>query len=487
MSLSFAALKNKKYILFAVCALSFLAVSVALDVSLLFAAVMLLWGGLVIFTLHDLKNRAAYLIFLIAFFLFLLGGEFFELYMGYYQDYTFPENINIHAYICLLISLAFIHTGYYATEKISDKRSLKKNKAPKYEFYFTEKIRKTTRIGLYVSVVPYFLTVLDAGLYTLKHGYLSYYTDYHSRLPEIVEMISDLFPMFLFFFLATLPPKKQCLLPMILYLAHGASALITGRRIMFGVAMLVLGCYIIIRHFINPSEGWLSKKKIIIILALCPVILIAMYAQRYIRYGQSMDVNFNIFDIIFRFLSQQGSSIGILKHQKVLEGDQLGCTSLYYTIHYLRGNFLTRGFFDFPMDYYMHRSVETAYETNCLADYIMFKVNASDFFAGYGLGTSYIAELNHDLGYAGVALGSTIYGFLLSWLYSANHFSFWKFSIGFMILEEFTIMPRYGADVIMRPFYNLTKMFVMVLLIVFTLFSKEDIIRLFKKGKRSES
>ena len=33
-------------------------------------------------------------------------------------------------------------------------------------------------------------------------------------------------------------------------------------------------------------------------------------------------------------------------------------------------------------------------------------------------------------------------------------------------MEEFVIMPRYGADVIMRPFYNLTKMAVLVLFIV---------------------
>lgn len=179
--------------------------------------------------------------------------------------------------------------------------------------------------------------------------------------------------------------------------------------------------------------------------------------------------------MVCRFLSQQGSSITVLKLQKELEGDPLGCTSLYYTLHYLRGNIITRHFFDFPLEYYTGRTVETALHTNCLADYIMYKVDANDFFAGYGLGTSYIAELNHDLGLVGVALGSAVYGFLLNWLYSPKYFSYWKLALGLLIFEEFVILPRYGADVILRPFYNFTRILVLIGLFTLVVLGKERV------------
>ena len=136
------------------------------------------------------------------------------------------------------------------------------------------------------------------------------------------------------------------------------------------------------------------------------------------------------------------------------------------------------------MELYTQRSVGTALHTNCLADYIMYRVSEQDFMAGYGLGTSYIAELHHDLGYFGVALGSTVYGALLSWIFSPKRFSLWKFAVGMMMLEEFVILPRYGADVILRPFYNLTKMAVLVMFILLVYVSKEHLQKVWNKIKK---
>ena len=483
-------LKDKtKYIAFAGFCAVFLLISALMQVSLMFASVMLLWTGLLIYALSDLKGRAAYALFLVAFFLFLLGGEFLELYMGYPPEFTFTDEIDFHAYVSLFVSLLFLHLSFYLTERLTDRHAIKKKIEPQYKTRFTEDIRQVAKWGVYIATIPYFLTTLEACLYSLKHGYLSYYTDFHSSLPGVIGTISELFPLFFCFFLATLPPKKECKIPMLIYLCHGVTAILTGRRIMFGVALLVLLFYILIRHLINPKEQWLNKKKLLIGLILCPLIVVLLYVQRYLRYDQAVEGGANLLDIIFRFLSQQGSSIGVLKHQKVLEGDSLGCTSLYYTLHYLRGNFLTRGLFDFPLEYYLQRTVETAYHTNCLADYIMYKVSPSDFFAGYGLGTSYIAELYHDLGHVGIALGSAIYGFLLQWLYSLKRFSFFKFTCGLIILEQFVILPRYGADVLMRPFYSLTNLFVLTLLIGYALMGKQrtkKILSKFKiKGNRS--
>ena len=444
-------------------------------VSPVFVLVMMLWGTLVLYSLRDLRNRAAYLVFLLAFFLFLLGGEFFELYFGYAQDFNFVESLDLHAHIVLLVSLVFLQVGYWGADRILGK---KKEKAPKLRRRndpdSLQQLQKLAKVFLYVTAIPMYVKTLDAVLYTMENGYLSYYTTYESRIPAPVEMVGEMFPMFLFLYLAGFPSKKSCILPMGIYLVHGGLAMLTGRRISLGVAILVLMFYVLLRHYKNKEERWINRKIVIAVAVACPVLILVLYVQRYLRYGEEVQGG-GLLDMACRFISQQGSSIHILKLQKEVEGDPLGCTSLYYTLHYLRGNIITRHFFDFPLEYYKGRSVETALYTNCLADYIMYKVDANDFFAGYGLGTSYIAELNHDLGLVGVALGSAVYGFLLNWLYSPKYFSYWKLALGLMMFEEFVILPRYGADVILRPFYNFTRSLALACLFVLVVLGKERV------------
>ena len=475
----------KKARIFTACAVVFLLVSTLCGASILFSMVMLLWSGLLIYTFHDLSNRAAYLVFLLAFFLFLLGGEFFELYFGYPQEFNFDSKLDIHAYIVLLVSLVFLQVGFCGAEFVLGKKKLAEPKLRKLcEPVNFQQFQQVIKIFMYITVVAFFAKTVDAGLYTMEHGYLSYYTEYHSRLPYLVDTVSELFTMFFFLYLATFPPKKDCLIPMGLYLVHDGLAMMTGRRISLGIAILVLMFYVLIRHGRNKEEKWINWKLVAAVVILCPALILVLHMHRYLRYGEAVE-GAGILDIAISFLSQQGSSINILKLQKELEGDSLGCTSLYYTIHYLRSSVLTRGFFDFPLEYYAERTVETALHTNCLADYIMYKVNANNFFMGYGLGTSYIAELNHDLGLVGVGLGSMIYGFLLNWLYSPKHFSYWKLALGMMMLEEFVIMPRYGADVILRPYYNLTKMMVLICIIVLAGPLKDKIIKIRDMLERS--
>lgn len=463
----------------------FLALSLLLGVSVLFSLVLLAWCGSVVFACLDIKNRAAYLVFLLAFFLFLLGGEFFELYFGYPQEYSFDKSIDNHAYASLLVSLIFVFAGYMGMEYLKFKKKPRILGPHKMEKSTRLRIRYFAKLALCICVIPYFLKTIDASLYTLKNGYLSYYTTYQCRLPGFVEVLSEMFTMFLFVYLATMPPMKKCFLPLALYFVNGGLGMLTGRRISLGIALLVVLFYVLVRHARNPKEGWINKKVILICLVACPIMLLILHVQRYLRYGSAIEGG-GVFGMLASFFSQQGFSINILKLQKELSGDSLGCTSLYYTIHYLRGNVITRSLFDFPMEYYINRTVETAMQTNCLADYIMYMVDAKDFFAGYGLGTSYIAELYHDLGFFGIAFGSAVYGIILNGLFSLRQFSFWRFVVGMMMLEEFAILPRYGADVILRPFYNLTKMAFLVIFIVLVYVSKDKVAKLWntivKKG-----
>jgi len=69
-------LRQNTSIVIASAAFLFFVVSLTMGVSALFTLVMLSWGGCLWYAIRDIGNRAAYLVFLLAFMLFLLGGEF---------------------------------------------------------------------------------------------------------------------------------------------------------------------------------------------------------------------------------------------------------------------------------------------------------------------------------------------------------------------------------------------------------------------------
>ena len=73
-----------------------------------------------------------------------------------------------------------------------------------------------------------------------------------------------------------------------------------------------------------------------------------------------------------------------------------------------------------------------------------------------------LAELYHDGGYITLFLGSIFYGWLMARLFSLRSENVWRYTLAFMMLEQFMILPRYGADAIFRPFYNLTKIIIFI-------------------------
>ena len=435
--------------------------TLARGASFLFFLCLCLWTYGIVYCLRDLGQRYAFFIFLLAFFLFLLGGEITDQYFGCKLEYTFDPSTDAHAFLAILISLAALILGAQLgdlgkKEKKEPRQTLlNRNRSP-------ERVRHYALLlgmgGLYASFLPYLISQLEAAIFVLQNGYLKYYTEFSSQLPKVLSLPSELFPMFFFMYLAAMPKKKQCLVPFLLYFGCGCIGLLTGRRLNFGIAILVLVAYIIMRHFRDRSEGWIRKKWLLIALGALPVLVVALYCYRFLRYQEEIQGG-NIFDIFIRFFNQQGVSITTLKFQKRFEGDPLGCTSLYYTLKYLRCNSITEGLLNFPVELYEIRGQATALKTNSLADFIMFRVSKVQYLKGYGLGTSYVAELYHDLGYVGVGLGSLLYGFAMNRLFRVDgeNRSPWRLMLGFMVLEEFVILPRYSADVVLRPFLSISK------------------------------
>ena len=458
--------KAKKIAVYAL-AVMFALWSVICKVPFLFVMCLVIWGLMLAYSFNNLQSRYVLLIYLLAFFMFLLGGDATAWYFGCDQEFTFDASIDMHAYKCIFLSLFFILIGFVLGEitlcrKYNARLYMEQTYSDR-QYY----VKKISCIGLYITVIPYLIGTIEAGIYVINNGYLKYYTDFATSLPKIIEVPGELFTLFLFAFLATMPEKKQCIIPLSLYFLNGCIGLMSGRRLYFGIAVFVVAAYIIMRHRKAPQESWIKKKWLIPLAIAAPLCIVLLYCYKYIRYNIPIE-NTNILAMLVRFFNQQGVSIDTIKFGKLFEGDELGCTSLYYSIKYFRSNVLTRAFVNFPTELYNIRSRNTALFTNCFADYIQFRVSPKDYYAGYGLGTSYIAELYHDMGYIGVSVISMLYGFIMNKLFSVKNekVNIWRYTIALMILEQLVILPRYGADAVLRPFFNMTKMGVFVCFIV---------------------
>lgn len=446
---------RKKMTCFVIAMVLFVLLGVICGASCSFVLCLLAWVIMVIYGLKNIQERTALLVFLATFFLFLLGGEATAQFLNYDLELSFTKEIDQHAHIAILVSLIGVAVGFILMD-----RHVKKKECPVLVTEEEENkntiIRNIGFVGFLCTIIPAYAQAIDAGIFVVHNGYLKYYTEYSCRLPVIVESLGELYTLFLFMYLASFPAKKKCVVPLCSYLLYGALWLISGRRLYVGISLLVVAFYVLICHFRFPKEKWITKKLLIACLCAMPLLVLGLYSYKYIRYGMAVD-SINIFKVFTDFINQQGVSINAIKLSKELEGDSLGCTSLYYTLKYWRSSVLTRHIANFPYELYSIRSIETALNTNCLADYIIYAKSPTSYLSGYGYGTSYIAELYHDGGYLLVMAGSALYGVLLKWLYDLSPISPWKSVAALLVLEQFVVLPRYGADVIVSPFYNLTR------------------------------
>lgn len=438
--------------------IALLAISIVLEVPLFLTLAIMLWVIGVEYAVSDLKNRAAFLLFLISFFVFLLGSEVAVHFLGYPEEYKFSIEINNHAYICLCISLIGLIIGFqFASSFIIGKRRMHNSTSSSTN----QRVVTVAKYGMLITFIPYLAEAIVSGIYVLRNGYLAYYVSYSSSLPGLVTQLSEFFTLFLFLFLATMPKKKDTYPFIGVYLIHGIVMLLTGRRLYFGMAIFMLAAYFLIRHNRDQQEKWITNRLRFVVIIGVPVIVILLYAYKYVRYDLDV-IGSGYLDLFIRFFNQQGISVNVIKYAKQYGGEELGTTSLYYTLKYLRSGVLTRWIYNFPVEYYKMRTAASAYHTNSMADFIMYNYSSYQYAKGYGLGTSYIAELYHDGGYITLFLGSIFYGWLMARLFSLRSENVWRYTLAFMMLEQFMILPRYGADAILRPFYNLTKIIIFI-------------------------
>lgn len=309
-------------------------------------------------------------------------------------------------------------------------------------------------------------------------GYIeSYQANSGLDTPGIIGFLGGMAPISLFIFLSTKPSKKECKLPLLMYIVYNIVSLLGGKRYPFVAACMFLVIYYVIRE--KEGEKWIRKRYILISIILIPIFLIGLGMLDSIRLGKEI-THIGMLEGIGNFFDQLGGSVNVIKREKYLENALQNVK--FYSFDGLRSllfeNGIIRRIFDVPT--YYGNSIEHAIYGHSLAHTLSYYTYKQGYLNGMGVGSSYIAELYHDFGYIGVLIGNIVYGYILKKISLINFTKPLQNAILFSMLNSLLLAPRSGFDNFLSNSFSIRNV---VALISICLISKQYR----KRGKFNEN
>ncbi|HFI0624884.1 TPA: O-antigen polysaccharide polymerase Wzy family protein [Streptococcus suis] len=420
-----------------------------------FTAVLVVWTGVVLYCFRDLPKHFTLFSFMITFFTFLLGRDATYLLLGArsFRIIT-DESASIHAYWSLLVSLLFIFLGYCFTQESSLLKIRKIQAQPSVAY--TSAIRNVAKYSFYFTYIFLGIALIYQIKYVISVGYLESYSSLEAGAgtPNFISRLSSFSPFLFFIFLATKPSKKESFLPILLYFVYGLSTLLTGQRFPVIAVVLFLMNYYVFR---NREEKWIQKWHITATLISIPLVLSGLFLMDYIRLSKVVE-SVNFFDSIFNFFAVQGGSINVIKYA-YLYRDSLADTP-FYSFNSIRSNILN-------INEFSGNTVQHALYGSSMAhrmSYIIYGEYA--YIHGRGSGSSYIAELFHDFGYFGIAIGSMFYGYLIKKISLIKFNHFFKNAFQLAMLSPLFLAPRGTFDSVIGQPFKRSNLFVLFMVFI---------------------
>lgn len=408
-----------------------------------------LFGYMMIYSVRDLTKNIVLLLFLVAFFTFLMGRLILPVIISqsvyntlFFSWISFTDETYKHVYLSLYLALLFIFVGYKYEQ---DKQSFVLEPKFNPESMYIGCIRKLSKKVAYFSAPFSILIILEKALFVLSHGYEQIFIGYETSLPVVVLILSTLFDKSCFLFLATLPDKMESKIIISLYTIISISNLLAGDRGEAMMAVFVIVGYLFIRNRLySNNEKWISKFGVISLFAAAPVVVSLLLAISYLR--TDSEFNFDGLGVaVSAFFFQQGSSVNVIacSYQDAYMLPQGKIYSLGAVIDYFGNNYVSR--FVTGSAPLKVGSVELATEGNSLDAAITYLESPDFYFNGGGMGSSFIAEAWHDFGYIGIILFSIFYGVVLGKIPKLCARNVWIAVIALIFLKYIMYAPRARA------------------------------------------
>lgn len=406
----------------------------------------------VCYALRDVVSNSFFLCFLACFFTFLLGRRVVY-HMTGNNSTDFRPEIESSTDVKMMVGLFGLLCGYVLMDVLVRRRG--RRRPGKYAVGPRKAAEiRTISKHLFYCTFPFWLwTMLDVALFVLRNGYAQYYLSYSSGVPTPIRLVGQTAPMFFFVFLGMMPRRREACLPILLYLVYAVASLATGRRLTLLTSLVIIFAYSLLRNRVPRKKGkceiWISRRILLGLCVLVPLLLMAMYLFEYLRgdaaVGKAGDNN-----PLLGFFIRQGVSVNVIKYAEAFadQANPRACYSLYSTLKKLSGSLIVELLgIDIPFAF-GRQSVEVAIQGTSLAHFVSYHANQESYLAGMGYGSCYIAELFIDFGYPGVWLGNVLYGavicLLLKWAPRRGHR--WFYAVGLFISNSLMVAPRASFD-----------------------------------------
>lgn len=427
----------------------------------LISSVFLVWFNMMMYSYFDLEKRISLFAFGLCFFNFLLGRQFLERFFGYRVE-DFSESTNTHAELTLLIALVSVFIFYIIFSRIKS-NTICDNSSDSINNIIVRNISKKL---FYISNTLAIINALLKAYIAISHGYFSTFTEegryiqQNNNMIFIFDKFSQMLPVFIAIYLATLPSKRESKPVLYYYFVYLFLTIFTGHRSEFIIGLLWILIYLIYRS--NKSEEiWIKRKYLFYCLILFPILIIFLGFIGNIRIGVNNN-NANFIISFIDFFYDQGVSINVIKRSFNLQ--YLLNSERYYSLSFIPESIFGRllGF-----KQYYGNTIEHAKYGYTLSHTLSYVLMGDKYLNGVGTGTSYIAELYHDFGYYGVFIGNILYAWLLSLYCRYNSSKVYLKSAVFLIMMQLLWSPRGNfSDIIlifMQPFPMLAFLLVYIL------------------------
>lgn len=437
---------------------------------ILLAAVCVLWLSVLFSNLE--RKKFTVLAFLLTFFTFLLGTLVIRFFDPSVALRVTKKDTFIHMYICLYIALGALDIAILLSEYVhftiraSARTRLVDNGRA---FDLSNRVQRASRIVFLLTAVFPIAIAVEKVFFVVGGGsYLAYYVKYATALPTFFSKIAEINTFAFFFFLATMPDPRKSKLPIFIYLLIGILGMMYGQRNQFVMAVLFLTIYIIMYENSMGQEYLILKKRYIVIaMVAVPFVLVLLEYVQFIRDSRVFEFK-GIVKTIKALFASLGGSVNVIGHGYELKEyfPQGHFYSLGGVIDFITKNALVRPFLGTTI--YQGNTIEMALYGNSYGQTLSYLGwGAKTYLAGSGMGSCFIAEAFHDLGYMGVAAVSFIYGIILS---KVNHLvvgNWLKNTIALISLYYVLYAPRDSAGQFIAAFFNFS--FIVTALLIFVL------------------
>ncbi len=418
------------------------------DAAMLACATWLLYAACVVRSVRTIRESYVLLAVLLAFGTFLLSrsltSRVFDYPRGSFERFGMPFTdpaVDVHVFTALSVALA----GLYLSAPLFGWAQSRYGTIRVKLDHDGGRVIYARRISLLMfwCVLPFHLAgSIEAAAFVARNGYLSYYADFHTAFPEPLRLVAGSLTVAFLSYLATNPAMRKTLLPIAAYLASGVLSLGTGQRTEFVLSVTVVLVYVGFRHFREQgSSSLITTKMKITAIVLAPVGLIGsgVVARLRTTYGpQGSGPLVTILDPLYA----QGVSADVVGYGYVYQ-DQVDQGRLFSLGPLV--DFLTRhvpGVFGLGSGDFAGQTAERATNSGYFSHAISYLVLRDDYFRGYGLGSSYVAELWADFSYAGVFVGSVVIGLVVLLLTRGLHARWWLRLPALLLIREIVMIPR---------------------------------------------